>query len=122
MVASQRLQARVDDFRTHMEAAKAAYRATQETADATWAELIGDDDTSPAVDDAGPGRPAPFWLSELRPGTPESAGARLLFTVEPSGTAVLLAAGTDEDRQDAWYADAISRSRIRHQRTLRRRV
>lgn len=121
-VASQRLQATVDDFRTHMEAAKAAYRATQEAADATWAELNRDDGASPVVEDAGPGRPAPFWLSELRPGTPESAGARLLFTVEPSGTAVLLAAATDEDRQDAWYAEAIARSRIRYQRTLGHRA
>jgi hypothetical protein len=121
-VASQRLQATVDDFRTHMEAAKASYRATQEAADATWAELNRDDSASPAVEDAGPGRPAPSWLSELRPGTPESAGARLLFTVEPSGTAVLLAAATDEDRQDAWYAEAIARSRIRYQRTLGHRA
>ncbi len=121
-VASQRLQATINDFRTHMEAAKAAYRATQEAADATWAELDRDDGASPAVQDAGPGRPAPFWLSELRPGTPESAGARLLFTVEPPGTAVLLAAGTEEDRQNAWYAEAIARSRFRYQRTLRRRA
>jgi hypothetical protein len=120
-VASQRLQATVDDFRTHMEAAKAAYRAAQEAADATWAELDRDDGASPAGG-CGPGRAAPFWLNELRPGTPESAGARLLFTVEPSGAAVLLAAATDEDRQDAWYAEAIARSRIRYQRTVRHRA
>jgi hypothetical protein len=65
----------------------------------TWTEVAPD----------GPAR-APFWLSELRPTAPASAGTRILFTVEPSGTAVLLAAGTESDRLRAWYAEAIARS------------
>ena len=55
-----------------------------------------------------------------RPAAPELADTRILFTVEPSGTAVLLAAGTESDRLDAWYTEAIVRSRFRYQRTQRR--
>jgi len=58
-------------------------------------------------------------LSELRPGAP----VRILFTVEPSssgmepsGTAVLLAAGTERDWLDAWYTEAIRQSRTRYGR------
>ena len=55
-------------------------------------------------------------LSELRPGAPESAGTRILFTVEPSGTAVLLAASVESDRLRAWYTEAIANCRVRYQR------
>ena len=114
MVASQRLQATIEDFRTRMEAAKSAYLAAQEAVETTWAEVAPDHAVS-----AGPAHGA-FWLSELRPAAPESAGTRILFTVEPSGTAVLLAAGTESDRLHAWYAEAIARSRLRYQRTRKR--
>jgi hypothetical protein len=116
-VASQRLQATLDDFRARKEAAKAAYLAAQEAVEATWAEVS----QGHAVD-AGQDGPdqVPSWLSELRPAAPESADTRILFTVEPSGTAVLLAAGTESDRLDAWYTEAIVRSRFRYQRTHRR--
>jgi len=91
---------------------QAAYLAAQEAVGATWAEV--------APDDAASAVQGPFWLSELRPAAPESAGTRILFTVEPSGTAVLLAAGTESDRLQAWYAEAIAWSRLRYQRTRRR--
>jgi hypothetical protein len=55
-------------------------------------------------------------LSELRPGVPGSAGARILFTAEPPGTAVLLAAGMEGDWLRAWYTEAIANCRIRYQR------
>jgi hypothetical protein len=99
------------------EAAKAAYLAAQEAVETTWAEVP----QGHAVD-AGQDGPdqVPSWLSELRPAAPESADTRILFTVEPSGTAVLLAAGTESDRLDAWYTEAIVRSRFRYQRTQRR--
>jgi len=59
---------------------------------------------------------SPSWLSELRPGAPESADVRILFTVEPPGTAVLLAAGMESDRMHAWYAEAIASCRFRYHR------
>jgi hypothetical protein len=126
-VASQRLQAKVDSFRTRKEAIKAARTAAQAAADAAWAEAVIDDasaDTESAgsaADDAvnaDSNSPAPLSLrlSELRPGAPESAGTRILFTVEPAGTAVLLAAGMESDWLRAWYTEAIANCRIRYQR------
>jgi hypothetical protein len=126
-VASQRLQAKVDAFRTRKEAIKATYTAAQAAAAAAWAEAVIDDasaDTggmSGGGDEAvNAGSPSPdrpsLQLSELRPGAPESAGARILFTVEPAGTAVLLAAGMESDWLRAWYAEAIANCRIRYQR------
>ena len=55
-------------------------------------------------------------LRELRPGVPGSAGARILFAVEPPGTAVLLAAGMEGDWLRAWYTEAIANCRIRYRR------
>jgi hypothetical protein len=124
--ASQRLQAKVDAFRTRKEVMKAADTAAQATAEAAWAEAVIDD--SPATD--GPGSagdaavkadpPAPerpsLHLSELRPGAPESAGTRILFTVEPPGTAVLLAAGTESDWLRAWYTEAVAVCHARYRR------
>jgi hypothetical protein len=122
-VASQRLQASLDEFSTRKEAAKAAYLAAQEEAEAIWAEVAGDDAGSaadPVDDDPGVATQDLFWLKELRPSTPESAGTRILFTVEPTGTAVLLAAGTESDRLHAWYTEAIARSGLRYRRKQRR--
>ena len=126
-VDSQRLQAKVDAFRTRKEAVKAADTAAQAAAEAAWAEaVIGDasaeidgpgfagDETANAHS-PGPARPS-LRLCELRPGAPESPGTRILFTVEPAGTAVLLAAGTESDWLRAWYTEAIANCRIRYQR------
>ncbi len=126
-VASQRLQAKVEAFRTRKESIKASLAAAEAAAEAAWAEAVIDEASADAQGagsaadhavNAGPPGPAhpPFWLSELRPGAPEPADARILFTVEPSGTAVLLAAGTESDRLRAWYAEAIEQCRIRYQR------
>jgi hypothetical protein len=127
-VASQRLQAKVDAFRIRKEAIKAAHAVAQAAAEAAWAEAVIDDaDTDAdaeaadsAADDAvnaespAPARPS-LPLSELRPGAPESAGTRILFTIEPPATAVLLAAGMKDDWLRAWYAEAIANCRIRYQ-------
>ena len=125
-VASQRLQAKVDAFRTRKEAMKAAYAAAQAAAEAAWAEAVIDDADADAegagfaVNDAvnaeppDPARPS-LPLSELRPGAPESAGTRILFTIEPPGTAVFLAAGMEDDWLRAWYTEAIANCRIRYQ-------
>jgi hypothetical protein len=126
-VASQRLQAKVDAFRTRKEAIKAAHAVAQAAAEAVWAEAVIDDadadaeGSGSAADDAvnaespDPARPS-LPLSELRPGAPESADTRILFTIEPPGTAVLLAAGMEDDWLRAWYTEAIANCRIRYQR------
>ena len=126
-VASYRLQDKVSSFRTRIEALKTAWAAAEAAAEAAWAEAVIDDaiaDTegaSPAT--AGARDPAPpdparssLELSELRPGAPGSSGTRILFTVEPPGTAVLLAAGMESDWLRAWYTEAIANCRIRYQR------
>jgi TolA-binding protein len=126
-VASQRLQAKVDAFRIRKEAIKAAHAAAQAAAEAAWAEAVIDDadadaeGAGSAADDAvnagapDPARPS-LPLSELRPGAPESADTRILFTIELPGTAVLLAAGMEDDWLRAWYTEAIANCRIRYQR------
>ena len=125
--ASQRLQAKVDAFRTRKEAIKAAYTAAEASAEARWMEAVigaasadidGADATGDEAVDAdspGPARPS-LQLSELRPGAPELARIRILFIVEPPGTAVLLAAGMESDWLRAWYTEAIANCRIRYQR------
>ena len=126
-VASQRLQAKVDAFRTRKEAIKAAHAAAQAAAEAAWAEAVIDDASADAegagnaADDAvnaeSPNLARPSLpLNELRPGAPESVDTRILFTVEPPGTAVLLAAGMENDWLRAWYTEAIANCRIRFQR------
>ena len=127
-VTSQRLQAKVDAFRTRKEAIKAARAAAQAAAEAAWAEAVIDDaDADADAEGAGsavdpvkaespdPARPS-LPLSELRPGAPESADTRILFTIERPGTAVLLAAGMEDDWLRAWYTEAIANCRIRYQR------
>jgi hypothetical protein len=126
--ASQRLQAKVDAFRIRKETIKAASTAAAAAADAAWAEAVidgastdtdapvsaGDEAVKPASPD--PARRS-LQLSELRlPGAPESAAPRILFTVEPPGTAVLLAVGMESDWLRAWYTEAIANCLIRYQR------
>jgi len=125
-VASQRLQAKVDAFRTRKEAIKAAHAAAQAAAEVAWAEAVIDaadadaEGSGSAADDAvnaessDPARPS-LPLSELRPGAPKLADTRILFTIEPPGTAVLLAAGMEDDWLRAWYTEAIANCRIRYQ-------
>jgi phage shock protein A len=147
-VASQRLQLRVDAFRTRKEAVKAAETAAEAAelvheAESALAEAVADaaagavaDAAAGAVADAAAGAvivpedPAsassprdrsPLMLRELRPGAPESAAVRLLFTVEHPDTAVILAAGTERDWLRAWYAEAALRCRVRYERDHRSR-
>jgi hypothetical protein len=125
--ASQRLQAKVDAFRTRKEAMKAAYAAAEAAAEAGWVEAVieaasadidgagatgGQAANADSPDPAGPS----LQLSELRPGAPKSARTRILFTVEPPGIAVLLAAGMENDWLRAWRTEAIANCRIRYQR------
>lgn len=129
-VASRRLQAQMNAFLIGKEAVETAYAAAEEAAEAAWPEVTGTvspdassdaEGAGPAVSEAGnadpdgPARPT-SWLRELRPCAPESASIRILFTVEPPGTAVLLAAGMQNDWLCAWYTEAITLGRIRYQR------
>jgi hypothetical protein len=68
-----------------------------------------------------PGNPRELRLSELRPGAPESASIRILFTVEPPDTALLLAAGTERDWLRAWYTETALSCRARYERYRRDR-
>jgi hypothetical protein len=126
-VASQRLQAKADAFRTRKEAIKAASAAAEAAAEVGWVEAVieaasadigGADATGDEVVNAGSPGPArlSLQLSELRPGAPGLARTRILFTVEPPGTAVLLVAGMESDWLRAWYTEAIANCRIRYQR------
>jgi hypothetical protein len=63
-----------------------------------------------------PGNTRELRLSDLRPGAPESAGIRILFTVEPPDTALLLAAGTERDWLRAWYTETALSCRARYER------
>jgi len=129
-LASRRLELKVNNFRVRKEAIKAADAAADaaDVVEQAEAELgdtgaAGASGSGPAPDIA-PGRQAkPLPLSELRPGAPEMDDIRILFTVEPSGTAaqsadtaVILAAGTERDWLRAWYAESILRARIRYER------
>ena len=126
-VASRRLEHKVDDFRARKDAAKAAGAASEAAARAAEAEAAiegviahAEDPDHDAIPGHGLAASSPrLSLSELRPGAP----VRILFTVEPSssgtepsGTAVMLAAGTERDWLDAWYTQAIRQSRTRYGR------
>jgi len=84
-----------------------AYRARKETLKASLVAALVDELTmlADADDVTGATAPAPPTgpLMELRPGAPEHIVARLLFTVEPGQTALLIAAATERDVLSAWY-------------------
>jgi DNA-binding XRE family transcriptional regulator len=127
-VASQREQARADAFRTRKEILKAVHTAAR--AEYLIEEAAGQD---PGDDGIGPaelsaltagasdrlrdvtaeierelGHQAPAGdLLDLRPGAPRDSGIRILFAVEPPGTALLIAVleGQDAVRDD--YPEAV---------------
>jgi hypothetical protein len=128
-LASQRLQAKIDAFRIRKEARKATWTATEAAAEAARAEAMIDDmiaeadRPAPGAGGLDPGSASPspqtenpLELSELRPGAPQLIVARILFTVEEPGTAVLLGAGTERDWLRAWHAEATALSRARYRR------
>jgi DNA-binding XRE family transcriptional regulator len=127
-VASQREQARADAFRTRKEILKAVHTAAR--AEYLIEEAAGQD---PGDDGIGPaelsaltagasdrlrdvtaeierelGHQAPAGdLLDLRPGAPRDSGIRILFAIEPPGTALLIAVleGQDAVRDD--YPEAV---------------
>jgi phage shock protein A/DNA-binding XRE family transcriptional regulator len=120
----QRLQARTDAFRTRKEVLKAKYTAAR----AEVQVHDGMPDPGPAEDEAATkavarlrdvtaeierelGRqPLPEGLLELRPGVfraPGDAGIRIIFALEPPGTALLIAVLEDREAARDHYRDAV---------------
>ena len=119
---SQREQMLLDAFRTRKEVLKAAYTAAEavhliEQAqgavddpvlpdDPTGAAGRLDEITSQIEQELGPAAPAE-GLMELRPGAPAEGGIRILFAVEPPGTALLIAVLEGDDAVRDHYRDAV---------------
>jgi hypothetical protein len=119
---SQREQMRVDAFRTRKEMLKAAYTAAEAAELIEQAQNIDDDTFEPAgtagatarldeiigqiEQELGPVGPAEN-LKELQPGAPGDSGIRILFGVEPPGTALLIAVLEGADAVRDHYRDAV---------------
>jgi hypothetical protein len=118
---AQREQMLVDAFRTRKEVLKAAYTAAEAGYLIEQAQGVGDDAVLPD-DAAGAARldeltsqieqelglEAPVEdLMELRPGAPDDTGIRILFAVEPPGTALLIAVLEGDDAIRDHYRDAV---------------
>ena len=118
---AQREQMLVDAFRTRKEVLKAAYTAAEAGYLIEQAQGVGDDAVLPD-DAAGAARldeltsqieqelglEAPAEdLMELRPGAPDDTGIRILFAVEPPGTALLIAVLEGDDAVRDHYRDAV---------------
>jgi phage shock protein A len=119
---SQREQLRVDAFRTRKEVLKAVYTAARAEQLVEQAQDVGEDAVRPD-DPAGAAArldeitgqieqeldlEAPAeGLMELRPGAPADSGIRILFAVEPSGTALLIAVLEGDDAVRDHYREAV---------------
>ena len=119
---SQREQSQLDAFRTRKEVLKATYTAAEAEHLIVQAQGVGDDAVLP--DDAA-GAAARLdeltsqieqelgleasaeGLMELRPGAPADDGIRILFAVEPPGTALLIAVLEGDDAVRDHYRDAV---------------
>ena len=119
---SQREQMRVDAFRTRKEVLKAAYTAAEAEHLIEQAQAAVDDPArpdDPAAEAASLDEitsqieqeldlEAPAGdLMELRPGAPADDGIRILFAVEPPGTALLIAVLEGDDAVRDHYRDAV---------------
>ena len=121
-VESQREQMRLDAFRTRKEVLKAAYTAAeaeqlieqaQDASDdavrpddpagaaATLDEIIGQIEQELDLEAPAAG------LMELRPGAPADSDIRILFAVEPPGTALLIAVLEGRDAVQDHYREAV---------------
>jgi hypothetical protein len=119
---SQREQMQLDAFRTRKEVLKAAYTAAR-AVELVEQALDADDDAVRPDDPAGAaarldeisgqieqelGSEAPAeGLMELRPGAPADSGIRILFAVEPPGTALLIAVLEGRDAVRDHYREAV---------------
>jgi phage shock protein A len=113
----QRQQARTDAFRTRKELLKAAYTAAhaevqvnEEVADqgAAVPEAVARLRDATAQIERELGRqPLPEGLLELRPGAPGDSEIRVIFAVEPAGTALLIAVLEGRDTARDQYREAV---------------
>jgi len=119
---SQREQMQLDAFRTRKEVLKATYTAAEAVHLIEQAQVAVDDPvlpddpigaagrldeiTSQIEQELGPAAPAE-GLMELRPGAPAEGGIRILFAVEPPGTALLIAVLEGDDAVRDHYRDAV---------------
>jgi hypothetical protein len=119
---SQREQLQVDAFRTKKEVLKAAYTAAEAVHLVEQAQAAVDDPVRPDDPTGAAARldeittqieqeldletPAE-GLMELRPGAPADDGIRILFAVEPPGTALLIAVLEGRDAVRDHYRDAV---------------
>jgi hypothetical protein len=134
VAASQHQQARVDAFRTRKEVLKATYVAAQGSIrvhQAIAAAGLADDDRGQQQEDAGEAITAaqaeladvtarmerelgnkshPEGLMELRPGAPVHSDIRILFAVEPSATALLIAVLEGPDVVENQFPEAVMAS------------
>ncbi len=121
-VESRHEHMRVDPFRTRIEVLKAAYTAARAEQLIEQAQDADDDAVRPD-DPAGaaarlaeitgqieqeldPDAPAE-GLMELRPGAPADSDIRILFAVEPPGTALLIAVLEGRDAVQDHYREAV---------------
>ena len=119
---SQREQMRVDAFRTRKEVLKAVYTAARAEQLIEQAQDAGEDAVRPD-DPAGAAarldeitgqieqeldlEALAEGLMELRPGAPADSGIRILFAVEPPGTALLIAVLEGGDAVRDHYREAV---------------
>jgi hypothetical protein len=119
---SQREQMRLDAFRTKKEVLKAAYTAARAEQLIEQAQAAGghaghanhpgeaaarlDEIIGQIEQELGPETPAE-GLMELRPGAPADSGIRILFAVEPPGTALLIAVLEGDDAIRDYYREAV---------------
>ena len=117
----QRQQARTDAFRTRKELLKATYTAAraelqvnEEMADSDRADAAATAQALARLRDATAqierelGRqPLPEGLLELRPGAPGDGEIRIIFAVEPAGTALLIAVLEGREVARDQYREAV---------------
>jgi hypothetical protein len=115
IASSQRLQAKIDAFRTRKEAINASYAAAEAELKANEAlSGVTDEFTDVLLPGEGATDPGyPVRLRELRPGAPDRIDVRILFAIQPPDTIVLLAAGGQRERLRAWYDREVPRAQTR---------
>jgi phage shock protein A len=117
----QRLQARTDAFRTRKEILKATYTAARAELEVAE-EMAAPDQADPEAATAAAARlreataeierelgrqPLPEGLLELRPGAPGDGEIRLIFAIEPPGTALLIAVLEGREAARDQYPEAV---------------